>query len=268
MDRTRIALDKARRRGTGDRPVFSVTPLPTRNVNSGPIEYRRTRTVELDSDVLYANRVVAGMRDEPLADVYRILRTQVLKRLGADGLTTFAVCSPNAAEGKTLTAVNLALSLAMDVNQTILLVELDLRKPSLAKMLGISIDAGIDDYLEDRAELADCLINPGVERLVILPVRGTVEKSSELLASPKMQKLAQELKNRYPDRLVMYDLPPLLATDDCLAFLPNVDATLFVAREGVTTEAQIERSLGLLKSKTMIGTILNGSRQTDFNAYL
>jgi len=268
MDRTRIALDKARRRGIGGRPVFAVTPLPTGNVNSDPVEYRRTRVVELDADILYANRVVAGMKDEPLADVYRILRTQVLERLGIDGLTTFAICSANTGEGKTLTAVNLALSLAMDVNQTILLVELDLRKPSLAKMLGLTIEAGLDDYLEDRAELSDCLINPGVERLVILPVRGTVENSSELLASPKMQNLAHELKNRYPDRLVMYDLPPLLATDDCLAFLPNVEAMLFVAREGVTTEAQIERSLGLLKRKTMIGSILNGSMQTDFNPYL
>ena len=99
-------------------------------------------------------------------------------------------------------------------------------------------------------------------------MRGTVEKSSELLASPKMQKLAHELKNRYPDRMVVYDLPPLLTTDDCLAFLPNVDAALFVAREGMTTEAQIERSRELLQNKTMIGTILNGSMQSDYDAYM
>ena len=268
MDRTRIALDKARSRGIGGRPVFSVLPLPTHNSRTGPIEYRTTRIVELDPRILYANRVVGGMSGEPLADIYRILRTQVLKRLAAAGKTTFAVCSANSEDGKTLTAVNLALSMAMDVNQTVLLVELDLRKPSLAQMLGIEPDAGIDDYLQGRVELSECLINPGIERLVILPARGTVAKSSELLASPKMQQLAQELKTRYPDRLVMYDLPPLLATDDCLAFLPNVDATLFVAREGMTTESQIERSLELLKSSTILGTVLNFSTQTEFDAYL
>jgi len=95
-----------------------------------------------------------------------------------------------------------------------------------------------------------------------------MEQSSEMLASPKMAKLAHELKNRYPDRIVLYDLPPLLATDDCLAFMSNVDATLFVVAEGETPQPDIERAMMLLGDSPMIGTVLNKSAQKQYNAYL
>lgn len=264
MDLTRKALEKARRGKRSTRPVFSLTTLPALDNGPGDIEYQDTTVVELDEDVLRANRIVAALEDEPLADVYRILRTQVLRRLSAERLTTLAICSPGPGEGKTLTAVNLAICLAMDVNQTVLLVDLDLRQPCVARILGMEPRAGIDDYIKGNAELAECLVNPGTERLVILPARAPMEKSSEMLASPRMVRLAHELKNRYPDRIVIYDMPPLLATDDCLAFMPHVDATMLVVSEGKTTKAEIERSLGMLRGSHMIGAILNDSMQQDY----
>lgn len=265
MDLTRKALEKARKGKRAGRPVFSLTSLPAVDAGPGTIEYQQTSVVELDEDVLRANRVVAALRDEPLADVYRILRTQVLRRLSAEGLTTLAVCSPAVGEGKTLTAVNLAICLAMDVNHTVLLVDLDLRQPSVAHMLGIAPKAGIDDYIKETAELPDCLVNPGTERLVILPARASIEKSSEMLASPRMARLAHELKNRYPDRIVIYDMPPLLATDDCLAFLPYVDATMLVVAEGKTTQSEIERSKAILRDSHFIGAILNDSAEVGYH---
>lgn len=264
MDPTRRALEKARKDKRRGRALFSLTSLPTMKAGPGTIEYQETAVVELDEDVLRANRVVAALSDEPLADVYRILRGQVLRRLSAEGLTTLAVCSPGAGEGKTLTSVNLALCLAMDVNQTVLLVDLDLRQPSVASILGIQPKAGLDDYIKETAELPECLVNPGTERLVILPVRAPIDKSSEMLASPRMARLAHELKNRYPDRIVIYDMPPLLSTDDCLAFMPYVDATMLVVAEGKTTESEIERSTAMLRGSHMIGAVLNNSTERSY----
>lgn len=266
MDLTRIALEKARKGKRGGRAVFSLTSLPAMDLGPGTIEYEETAVVSLDVDVLRTNRIVAGLDDEPIADTYRILRAQVLRRLTADGLRTLAVCSANPGEGKTVTAVNLAICLAMDVNQTVLLVDLDLRQPSIAKVLGIQPKAGIEDYITGDADLPDCLVNPGTERLVILPARSSVEKSSEMLASPRMGRLAHELKNRYPDRIVIYDMPALLATDDCLAFMPYVDATMLVVGEGKSSELEIERAVAMVSDSHLIGAILNNSAERNYQA--
>lgn len=266
VDRTRVALDKARKKPLGGRPIFSVSPLPT---TAEPIEYRQTKIAPLSDGHLRKHCIVAGLDDEPVADIYRILRTHVLKRLSAKGLSTLAVCSARKGAGKTVTAANLAISLALDVNQTVLLVDADLRDPSVASTLGIEPEFGLDDYLQDTADLSQCLINPGTERLVILPARLAMDKSSEMLASPKMTRLAHELKNRYPDRMVIYDLPPMLDTDDCLAFMSNVEALLFVVAEGETPAHDIDRALALVAGDSyIVGTILNKSAQKSFNAYL
>jgi Mrp family chromosome partitioning ATPase len=115
-------------------------------------------------------------------------------------------------------------------------------------------------------ELSQCLINPGIERLVLLPIRVPMDKSSEVLGSPAMARLAHELKNRYPDRIVIYDMPPVLLTDDCLAFMANVDAALFVVAEGESAKADVERSLSLLKDCHVIGTVLNKSLEKRVTA--
>ena len=245
-----------------------MSPLPTVAANPVPIKYQQTKIMPLSPRHLRKHCVVAGLDDEPVADIYRILRTHVLKRLSAEGLSTLAICSARKGAGKTVTAANLAISLAMDVNQTVLLVDADLRDPSVASTLGIKPEFGLDDYLQDTADLPQCLINPGTERLVILPARLPMEKSSEMLASPKMTRLAHELKNRYPDRMVLYDLPPMLDTDDCLAFMSNVEALLFVVAEGETPTHDIERALALAGDSYVVGTILNKSAQKSFNAYL
>jgi len=254
-----MALDKARQQRSRNRPAFYVPSMPMSNVNPAPIEYTETRVVEVDPDTLHANRVIAGRDGDPTANIYRILRSQVLRKLADGGWSTLAICSANEDEGKTLTAANLAVSLAADVNQTVLLVDLDLRDADIADTFGIEPTFGLDDYLRGRMELSKCLVNPGIERLVLLPMREPLDRSSELLGSPMMARLAHELKNRYPDRLVIYDMPPVLQTDDCLAFMPNVDATLFVIAEGASTSDEIQRALNLLRNNNVIGAILNKS---------
>ena len=261
MDRTRMALDKARQQRSRGRPAFFAPSTPASNVNPAPVQYKQTRVVEVPPDVLQANRIVAVRDGDPIGNIYRILRSQILRKLIDGNWSTIGICSAHAGEGKTLTAINLAASLSMDVNHTVLLVDLDLRDPGVASTFGITPVFGLDDYLRGRAELSQCLVNPGIERLVLLPVREPMDRSSEILGSPMMARLAHELRVRYPDRIVIYDLPPVLPTDDCLAFMPNVESSLFVVGEGESSSSDIQRALLLLKENNILGTILNKSSE-------
>ena len=274
MEKIQKALEKARQQ-RGE--VLAAPPPPRlRERTSGrpvprdlsaPIAYSETRVEKTEPHILREKRVIAGVPQEQLADAFRILRTQVLQRMSAQSHSTLAITSPNPEEGKSLTSVNLAISLAMDVNHTVLLVDLDLRRPSIHEFFGIKPGVSIIDYLTGGAPLADCLINPGIERLVVLPAATRVGNSSELLSSPEMVSLAKELKARYPDRLVIYDLPPLLATDDSLVFLQYVDACLLVVEESRTSIEDINKSVDLLKGCNLLGTVLNKSQYYDKNYY-
>ncbi len=221
------------------------------------VAYDRTPTVEISPRILTESRVVAGFDGRPEADVYRMLRTQVLQRLARFEGRTLAVCSAQSGAGKSVTAVNLAISLSMDVNQTVLLVDLDLKSPSIHSLLGLAPEYGLEGYLAGACDIADCLVNPGMNRMVVLPTLAPIDRSSEVLASPRMTSLARELRERYPDRLIVYDLPPLLASDDSLVFMQHIDAMLLVVEHGATRRQDIERVLGLMEGTKLIGTVLN-----------
>ncbi|MCU0838980.1 MAG: hypothetical protein MUE49_09700 [Rhodospirillales bacterium] len=229
----------------------------------GSPPYSTTRVVAIDRRTMRENRLVNGHDPAELADVFRILRTHVIKRLRACGASTLAITSAGMSEGKTLIAANLAISLSQIARHTVLLVDLDLRRPSLHKVFGIAPEPGLTDYLLQDAPLSECLVNPGFDRLVLLPSGAPLLASSETLSSDKMAALAAELKSRYPNRLVLYDLPPLLLTDDALVFLNHVDASLLVFAEGQTRRGDIERALELLKDHQPIGTVMNKARWTQ-----
>ncbi|MEM7564666.1 MAG: CpsD/CapB family tyrosine-protein kinase [Pseudomonadota bacterium] len=223
------------------------------------IVYTHTRRLELDATYLERHRILVQPQEKG-ADAYNLLRTQVLQKMRVNHWQTLAITSPNEGAGKTVTAINLAISLAREVNQTVLLVDLDLRKPSVAKCLYSDQVAGIGEYLMDDVPLQELLINPNdIDRLVILPGSTPFLSSSEMLSSPKMVALAEELKSRYPSRLVLFDMPPVLACDDVLAFAPHFDAALLVIEESVTHKDDIERAIELLDPSNLLGTVLNKS---------
>jgi capsular exopolysaccharide synthesis family protein len=221
------------------------------------INYTSTRQVNVDEDTLKNNRVIAGFNYDERAEPYRQLRTQVLQKLRANNWKTLAITSPGEGVGKTLTAINLAISLSKEVNQTVMLVDLDLRSPSILQVLGIEAEQGLVDHLEGRVSVSEILINPGFERLVLLPGRPDPSYSSEILSSPEMNSLIKDLTSRYESRIIIFDLPALLVTDDALVFTPVVDAALLVVEDGVTTPADVERSMLLLEGTHVLGTILN-----------
>lgn len=272
MDYIQQAIDKARQERQGrigrdieertQTPGADIASIAPRDQAAAPtsIQYTQTRRVEVPKSELADRRLFAAMAHDRRAEPYRQLRTQVLKKMRANGWQTIAVTSPNPNAGKTLTAVNLAISLSQEVNQTVLLVDLDLRNPSIAGTLGIDPGRGIIAHLEGRAPVSDVLVNPGFERLVILPGKPGNVFRSEMLSSPEMKALLEDLTSRYESRLIIFDLPALLDDDDALVFAPFVDTTLLVVEDGATPQADVERALTLMEGINLMGTVLNKVR--------
>ncbi len=223
--------------------------------------YSQTQVVPVKKGILKRNRVIAGLKHEEADTAYRLLRTQVLQKLIANEWNTLAVTSPGPEQGKTLTAINLAVSLAREVNFTVLLVDFDMRRPSINKYFGFKPKIGINDYFLHDIPLNEILVNPDIDGLVILPGSQSIPNASEILKSNRLAQLVDELKSRYPSRIIIFDLPPLLSTDDALAFSPYVDAFLMVIEEGNSSSESIEQSMRLLEGTNILGTVLNKSRE-------
>ncbi|MFO1152666.1 MAG: CpsD/CapB family tyrosine-protein kinase [Rhodospirillales bacterium] len=266
MEKIQRALEKARRQresglssgavavGSGHSQREAAVQVPPASL---PVV---TKTLAVAPEVLKAHRLVAGIDGVAITDAFRMLRTQVMQRLQGLQASTLAITSPGAGEGKTLLAANLAIMLSRFAHFRVLLVDLDLRRPAMHATFGLPRTKGVTDILLRDVPVGDCLINPGIERLVLLPCGAGSTMSSELLSSPRMADLAAELKTRYPDRIVVYDLPPLLLTDDVLVFLKHVEACLLVVEQGATHRDAVERCLELLQDFNLIGTVLNKSR--------
>lgn len=252
MDKLEKALKKARQQ-RGEQ-IASPAPLTQRTESSAALPAAK---IKLSDKHLEANHIVANQPHRAEADIFRLLRTQVLQTLKKEKLKTLAVTSANYGDGKTTTAINLAISIAMDMKQTVLLVDLDLRKPCIHKYLGLNPEHGLTDHLAGDATIPNCLVRLPFERLSLLPTGKKHIQSSEILGSPKMAALAHELKTRYPDRLIIYDMPPILTQDDPLTFLPHVDSVLMVVKEGETRQDEVLRCLEILQDANVIGTVLN-----------
>jgi protein-tyrosine kinase len=227
------------------------------------ITYTQTRTVGLYPGWLRQNRVLTAESTEEAVQAYKVLRTQVHQRMRANGWRTLGITSPKRGEGKTVTAINLAISLAMEPSHTVLLVDADLRQPSVHTYLGLEVENGLREYLLGAMPVEQILVHPMIRRMVILPGSGPVPSSSELLVSPVMLSLVQELKRRYPSRHVVFDLPPVLGGDDVLAFAPYLDAMLLVAQEGRTNRDELARAAELIQgsNQNLMGTVLNRSAE-------
>ncbi len=213
--------------------------------------------IAVEEEHLEKNHIISYRTRSEESDIFRILRTQVLQIMNQSGLRTLGITSPRYGDGKTTVALNLAVSIAQDLKQTVLLVDIDLRKPDITKYLGVDAKFGITDYCLYNTPISECIIRPSFERLSVLPAGSALDNSSEVLGSPRMAHLAEELKDRYADRLIIYDMPPVLAQDDPIAFIPNIDAFLLVIRDSFTQISDIKQTMNLLSGANVIGTVLN-----------
>ncbi len=208
-----------------------------------------------------------GLKNDPHANVFRLLRTNVLMQLREKNWTSLAVVAPTAECGKTFVTANLGIALAMEVNQTVLIVDADLQNPQLGWYFGLDVEKGLLDYLQSDVPVEELLVNPGFDRLVVLPGKHTTSVSSELISLPKMTSLVDELKTRYQSRIVLFDLPPLLTSDDALLFMPHFDAALLIIEDGKTTPDEVRQSLSILDQTNLIGTVLNKAKGAELPQY-
>lgn len=287
MERIKLAIEKARAGiqdpDLGKAPVLqevrgpevasrsSLTSLrskaPQASVDPVAVEYRHTAVLALDESHLARERVVSHHKSHPASWAFDVLRTQVLQKMQENGWRTLAITSPSVASGKTLVSVNLALSIAQQTDRTALLVDFDLRRPSVARTLGLNRPVSLNDVLDGRADVSDALVNPGIERLVVLPTNQPVARASEVLSSAKVGSLISDLRERYSDRIVIFDLPPVLFADDVMTVLPRIDCVLMVVGSGVSSKDEIEEAMNRLSKANVLGTVLNMDQAPAQNAY-
>ena len=222
------------------------------------IQYTKTKAIEVDPGLLEEKKVIATSSTYSReAEQYKLLKAQVMKKAREKGWQTIMITSVGKAEGKTLTSINLALTIAMEMHQTSLLVEADLKEPNMRRYFGFRGEAGLSDYLLGGAALPDLLLTIGIDRFVMLLGGKSIPNSAEILGSPKMQSLVTEMRNCYLDRYVIFDLPPLLECSDPLIFAEYVDAILLVVEAGKTTTNHVKKAVDLLEGKNILGWVLN-----------
>ena len=229
--------------------------------------YTQTKVLPLDERHLERHRVVSFPDDPGVMDHYNLLRTQVLQRTRALGHNALMITSVVADEGKTVTAINLAVSIAREVKQTVMLVDTDLRHPKIDTYLGCAAKRGLSDYLQDDVPVSDLLVNPGLDKMVILPAGKPLYGSTDILGSPKMEKLVAEMKQRYPERYVIFDCPPVLTVPDALVFSSYVDGVILVVAAGKTSTDQIQQAVALLEEKNIVGLVMNKADSSSYGCY-
>jgi protein-tyrosine kinase len=221
-------------------------------------DYSDTKIQKVDFQNLEDKRIISICHDNLVADRIKILRTQILQTIQENNKgNTLLIASANSGEGRSLIASNLAISLSQQIDGTVLLVDADLRKPTIHELFELDVEEGLSDYLKKKAELPNLLVNPGIPRLVILPGGKPTNNSSELLGAPRMESLIKEMKERYPDRFIIFDSPPLLTGADALVLSRYMDGIIIVVEAEKTKKDDLARIFELLKDRPVIGTVFN-----------
>lgn len=255
----RKALDRAkkdREQGiTGNMPAIEKQPVIDQDWTA-PV-YSESRKVSINIDLAVQNHCVSLGDSYQETNCYKVLRTQ-LRQLGKQKKwNTMMVTSTSPNEGKTVTSINLAATFAREYNQTVLLVDADLRMQMIHRYLGYNSKLGLLDYLDGSADMKDIITWPGIDKFTIISGQRVIENSSEIISSPRMQSLMEELKNRYSDRFVIFDAPPIMGVADALAFAPLVDCIVVVVGSGITDQNELKEAIKLLPQEKIAGFVLN-----------
>lgn len=268
MDNIRQAVERARSGHAGSPNQSENKGLPLRRSEASGIGQaepaRSDGTILLDSRHLLSRRIVSHDGADQRSRPYDMLRVQTLASMAQKGWRVLGVTSPTPGCGKTLTAINLALTIARQPDQAVLLVDADLQKPQVADCLGLDNPAGGTlALLQDRAILREAAIPIRTEsnhRLTVLPTTST-RQSSELMGSRTMRNLFQDLRRAYQSHIIIVDLPPMLTGDDVIAVLPQLDCVLLLAAVGQTKATEIEECIRHLKSSQLLRLVVNKSTE-------
>lgn len=214
------------------------------------------------------NRIVGFGGVSPNAlSAYRMIRTRLLQSMRTNHWRSIAISSAGMGEGKSLTAINLALSLSREGNQNVFLIDLDMRRPSVSNYLGVYPRRGVQDFFEGHADAASIFFRIGAPGLVVAAVTESRDNSSELLSSDRLSQLIDYVFSLDPKAVLLLDMPPLLVADDALAVAPRVDAILIVASEGKTKRADLAAAIELVQQFGLAGVVLNRSAESVAQYY-
>jgi len=213
----------------------------------------------------------------PLAETFRRIKRQILANVakpkpGAPPVNLVMVTSSLAKEGKTFCTINLAISMALERNRTVLLVDADVARPSVSRVLGLHAEGGLMDTLLDRhVDFSKLLWKTDIDGLTVLPAGKAHQHATELLTSDAMRSLLRELAERYHDRIVIFDSPPLLAASEAAALASQVGQIVMVVESGKTSDATLKHALGRIDTSRVTGLILNKVEATpleySYDAY-
>jgi protein-tyrosine kinase len=232
-------------------------------------ESQQAKKIDLDYEALSRiGHIVPHSGNKVLEEEYRIIKRPVIRNALGKGAVPIehgnlvSVSSSLPSEGKTFTALNLALSIATELDSTVLLIDGDVLKYSLSQLLGIEKELGLIDLLgSQKCDVSDVIIHTQMPKLKLIGAGTRSEKSTELLASAEMERLLDELARRYSDRIIIFDSPPLLATSEAAVLNHHMGQILVVVEAGQTPVEAIKDSLSRLDQEKAIGLILNKSRE-------
>jgi len=224
------------------------------NATRPEIEEVRLNAVQLED-----NRLISHDVADPRSKSIDMLRTQVLQSMNLNSWQLLGVTSPMPNCGKSVIAINLALSMARQSERAVLLVDLDFQKPCVAKYLGLKRDRGILGVLEGRTKLLNATKKARIynHQFFVLPCEASTSRSSELIASRAMSTILKEIKRDFRSCTVIVDLPPLLPSDDVLSILPSIDCVLLVAAAETSTVPEVKECSKHLATVPVVRFVLN-----------
>ncbi|MFY9458610.1 MAG: XrtA-associated tyrosine autokinase [Aquabacterium commune] len=251
-------------------------PLPTQAHTLAQPDDRRSRDITVDlARMRRAGLLVPGQPRSQLEEEFRIVKRPLLENLRGqagmrpDRANLIMVTSAMPSEGKTQTALNLAVSIAMELDHTVLLVEADVLRPSALERLGVTAAKGLLDLLDSsQTQLTDVLLRTNIPKLTLLPAGTASSRSTELLASDNMDKLLQELASKYSDRVVIFDTPPLLSTTESRVLASHMGQVVMVVEANQTPINTIKQAFATVESHPVVLSMLNKYRgPKGSNAY-
>ena len=262
--RIQVALESAKQRRTADPADAKVRGPSAGERQAANLAIRAFPFVPYDPAECSRNRVLVPESDRVLrttgASAYRMLRTRLLQRCRSNNWRTIGITSPGQGAGKSVTSLNLALSIAREGNNNVFLIDLDMRNPKMCQYLGATPPVDINHYLSGDVRAEDSLFSVGIDNLALGGTLTNTDEASELLASGRLEELFAYIYSIAPEPLILLDLPPLLSTDDALVVAPKVDACLLIVAEGHSRRDGAARALELLTDYKLAGIVLNQSR--------
>lgn len=223
--------------------------------------------VNCDFEGFAQHRIISNEQD-PVLSAYRVLRTRVLQKMETENWRTLAVVSAASGAGKSVTAINLAISMGAKQGSRVALVDLDFYRPSVARYLGLREIPSVIDFFEGKKDLREVVVRPDLPDMLLIGNERVSRRGAEHLTSARADEMIERTLGEFGARVMIFDISPLLGCDDAIAFLPKVDAVLLIAASGETRASEVKEARRLLGKTPIVGTVLNKARSgTQSNYY-